>query len=65
MTVVHPPSHVAPSVVEPKPWSAPTTEQEAIEAITASQRANGDSVDPAGAKRMVRALIAVGLFKPI
>lgn len=65
MTVIHPPSHVAPSVAEPKPWVAPTSEQEAIEAITTSQRANGDSVDPAGAKRLVRALIAVGLFKPV
>ncbi len=47
------------------PYDGPhrMSEQEAIEAITASQRANGDSVDPAGAKRMVRALIAIGLFK--
>jgi hypothetical protein len=65
MTVIHPPSHVSPSVAEPKPWVTPKTEQQAIEAITASQRANGDSVDPAGAKRLVRALIAVGLFKPV
>jgi hypothetical protein len=65
MTVIHPPSHVAPSVAEPKPWVTPTTEQQAIEAITASQSANGDSIDPGGARRLVRALIAVGLFKPV
>ena len=65
MTVIHAPSHVAPTVVEPKPWTQPTTEQAAIDAIVASQKANGDPIDPAGAKRFVRALMALGLFKPI
>jgi hypothetical protein len=65
MTVIHPPAHAAPVPLETKPWVTPTSEQEAIESITASQRANGDSVDPAGARRLVRALIAVGLFKPV
>lgn len=64
MTVIHPPLHI-PDVEPVKPWSAPKTEQEAIDAITAAQRANGDSVDPAGARRLVRALIAMGLFKPV
>lgn len=42
---------------------APKTEQEAIDAIVASQTANKEPIDPAGAKRFVRTLIAVGLFK--
>lgn len=40
------------------------TEAQAVEAILAAQRAGGDAVDPAGARKFVRMLIAVGLFKP-
>ena len=41
------------------------TEQEAIDAIVASQKSNSEPIDPNGAKRFVRALIAIGLFKPV
>lgn len=64
MTVIHAPSHIAPTVTEPKPWAAPATEQDAIDAIVVAQKANGDPIDPAGAKRFVRSLMALGLFKP-
>lgn len=40
------------------------SESEAIDAIVASQKAGGDPIDPNGARRFVKALIAVGLFKP-
>lgn len=40
------------------------TEAEAIDAIVASQKANSEPIDPNGARKLVRALIAVGLFKP-
>lgn len=40
------------------------TEAQAIDAIVAAQKANGDPIDPAGAKRLLRALTAIGLFKP-
>lgn len=39
------------------------TEDVAVQAIVASQRANGESIDPAGARKLVRALAAVGLLK--
>jgi hypothetical protein len=39
------------------------TEEDAVTAICAAQRVAGDSVDPAGARRIVRALIAVGLLR--
>lgn len=38
-------------------------ELNAINAICRSQREGGESVDPAGAKRLVRALVAVGLLR--
>ncbi len=66
MTVIHPATHVQQNApVEPKPWTAPTTEQEAIETILAAQRTSGDATDPGGARKFVRMLIAVGLFKPV
>jgi hypothetical protein len=65
MTVIHPPLHVTePGALEEKPWTAPKTEAEAIEAILSAQRTNGDATDPAGARKFVRMLIAVGMFKP-
>lgn len=64
MTTIHPPSHTVQSQAEPKVWTQPTNEQEAIDAIVAAQKSNGDAIDPAGARRFVRALVAVGLFKP-
>ena len=39
------------------------TEENAVTAIVVAQRANGDSIDPAGARRLIRALVAVGLLK--
>lgn len=41
----------------------PLTELDAVNAIVDAQRAAGESVDPAGAKRFVRALVAVGLLR--
>lgn len=44
--------------------SASLTEVQAADAIVAAQKANGDPIDPAGARRLLRALIAIGVFKP-
>lgn len=41
------------------------TEQAAIDAIVASQKAAGDPIDPNGARKFVRALVALGLFEPV
>jgi hypothetical protein len=48
------------------PYAGPhrMSEAEAIDAIVASQKAAGDPIDPNGARKLVRALIAIGLFKP-
>lgn len=40
------------------------TEAQAIDAIVIVQKANGDAIDPAGARRLVRSLIAIGVFNP-
>lgn len=39
------------------------TEPHAIDAIVASQKAAGDPIDPNGARKFVRALVALGLLK--
>lgn len=39
-------------------------EAQAVAAIVASQKTAGDPIDPNGARKLVRALIAIGLFKP-
>lgn len=46
------------------PISFGMTEKAAIDAIVAAQKASGDPIDPAGAKRLLRSLTAIGLFKP-
>jgi hypothetical protein len=38
------------------------TEAAAIDALIAVQKSNGDAIDPAGARRLVRALVALGLL---
>ena len=38
------------------------TEDNAVAAMVAAQRAHGDPIDPAGARRLIRALAAVGLL---
>lgn len=38
------------------------TETHAIDAIVASQKAAGDPIDPNGARKFVRALVALGLL---
>lgn len=40
------------------------TEAQAADAIVAAQKVSGDPIDPAGARRLLRALIAIGVFKP-
>lgn len=39
------------------------TEQDAVNAIVDMQKANGEMIDPAGARRLIRALVALGLLK--
>lgn len=51
---------VLADIFEKRPVSS---EAEAVEAILAAQRAGGDAVDPAGARKFIRMLIAVGLLK--
>ena len=34
-----------------------------VTAVVEAQRANGDPVDPAGARRLIRALVALGLLR--
>lgn len=38
------------------------TETDAVNAIVDAQRAAGDAIDPAGAKRLIRYLVALGLL---
>lgn len=38
------------------------SEAAAIDVLVANQRANGDPIDPAGARRFIRALVALGLL---
>lgn len=42
----------------------PTTTAAAVDAIVAAQKAAGDPIDPNGARKLLRALTAIGLFKP-
>lgn len=39
------------------------TEQEAVELLVAAQKLAGDPIDPAGARRLIRALVALGLIR--
>lgn len=57
-------SGVKASFVETIEQKPTLTEAAAIAAIVETQKANGDPIDPAGAKRLLRALTAIGLFKP-
>lgn len=41
----------------------PTTEQIAVEAIVAAQKTAGDPIDPNGARRLIRVLVALGLLR--
>lgn len=40
----------------------PATELAAVNILVDAQKANGDAIDPAGARRFVRALVALGLL---
>lgn len=39
------------------------TEQEAVDLLVAAQKLAGDPIDPAGARRFIRALVALGLIR--
>jgi len=63
VTVIHPPTHTLEIKPEPKPWTEPRTETDAINALVDMQRANGEAIDPNGARRLVRSLVALGLLR--
>lgn len=55
------------------PWQPPPaalerlsfapTEELAVEAVVAAQKAAGDPIDPNGARRLIRVLVALGLLR--
>lgn len=72
MTVIHPPVHTDAQYVAPAPLSSPRailneqqhpTETDAVNALVDMQRANSEAIDPNGARRLVRSLVALGLLR--
>lgn len=67
MTVIHPPvkpDPIARQMADIERNSAfPRTETDAVNALVDMQRANSEAIDPNGARRLVRSLVALGLLR--
>ena len=63
MTVIHPSVHTLEIKPDSQSWTEPRAETDAINALVDMQRANGEAIDPNGAKRLVRSLVALGLLR--
>lgn len=65
MTVIHPPVHTHHGVPinEVDKLTGPLSETDAVNALVDMQRANSEAIDPNGARRLVRSLVALGLLR--
>lgn len=70
MTTIHPPVQpdpIARQMADIERGAAfndrPRTETDAVNALVDMQRANSEAIDPNGARRLVRSLVALGLLR--